>query len=426
MIDDTPAGVRARRVLHAVDRLLAPTESFIAQRLRGDAYEASVVTWNRIENGLPVACPSICLPLDEEPPGERRWTRLPGELGRRLQAKLDLLHILRTRAPDVVHAHYGLTALRVVPACQLFGIPLVVSFYGFDASSALSDPGIRRGYRQLFSTDALLTAEGPALARRLVSIGARRENVRLLPLSLPRWALGPPARESPFDSPVLCLLQVARFVEKKGIDTTLRAVAGALGQGARVRLSLVGDGPLLAEVEEAIKELRLERDVSLTGSVRPEELPVLFSRAHALIQPSRTARNGDTEGGAPAVVSEAQAQGLPVLATNHADLPTIVKHGKTGLLSDEGDEPGLTHNLLRLARDRDLARALGEAARSRALRRHDPETLLKLQERLYARSQWRKPARVTPGVLAFGRLAFRYAWDTLLTPPPADEPSRQS
>ena len=53
------------------------------------------------------------------------------------------------------------------------------------------------------------------------------------------------------------------------------------------------------------------------------------------LQPSQTASNGDMEGGAPVSLLEAQAAKIPVVATRHADIPTYVLDGKTGLLAQE-------------------------------------------------------------------------------------------
>jgi glycosyltransferase involved in cell wall biosynthesis len=121
--------------------------------------------------------------------------------------------------------------------------------------------------------------------------------------------------------------------------------------------------------------------VSFAGARPHSELAAAFSRADALLQPSRTTAEGDTEGGHPAVVLEAQAQGLPVVATTHADLPFVVQDGVTGLLVSEGDLSGLAaalNNLWSLDRIR-----MGTLARARALRRHAPRKVKHLQDRIY-------------------------------------------
>jgi colanic acid/amylovoran biosynthesis glycosyltransferase len=85
-----------------------------------------------------------------------------------------------------------------------------------------------------------------------------------------------------------------------------------------------------------------------------------------VMAPSVTTENGDTEGGAPVVVIEAQAAGLPVVGTTHCDIPSIVVHNKTGLLCAERDIDALTNNLALLVSDPERMEKFGNAARIHA------------------------------------------------------------
>ncbi|MFW9825573.1 MAG: glycosyltransferase, partial [Candidatus Thorarchaeota archaeon] len=76
--------------------------------------------------------------------------------------------------------------------------------------------------------------------------------------------------------------------------------------------------------------------------------PVLMKEAYShdiFISPSVTAHDGDTEGGAPVTIIEMAAMGIPVVSTNHCDIPEIIKDGETGFLSDERDVNGLAKKL---------------------------------------------------------------------------------
>ncbi len=68
-------------------------------------------------------------------------------------------------------------------------------------------------------------------------------------------------------------------------------------------------------------------------------------KAHIYLQPSVTAQNGDSEGGAPTTLLEAQASGVPVLSTYHADIPEVVVNGKSGFLVPERDSNALAERL---------------------------------------------------------------------------------
>ena len=61
-----------------------------------------------------------------------------------------------------------------------------------------------------------------------------------------------------------------------------------------------------------------------------------------------TAANGDGEGGAPVILLDAQASGMPIVASTHADIPEYVRDGKSGLLAGERDVEGISERILHL------------------------------------------------------------------------------
>ena len=201
-----------------------------------------------------------------------------------------MLRLLLGAKPDVVHAHFGTIGAGVAPFCRALGIPLVVSFYGFDLAIDPADLKLQRAYAKMFRHGAVFTAEGPALARRLVELGAPAKRVRLLPLSLPAWAMEPPPPRAPRQAGRLRLFQVARFVEKKGVDLSLAAVAGARARGVDVELTLAGGGPLEEELRALTAELRIEDLVRFIEIMfGNDDLSTLLAGCDALI-PAPAAR----------------------------------------------------------------------------------------------------------------------------------------
>lgn len=369
----------AARVLHVVGSALSRSETFIWRQLHGARYEPSLLSWSRVADGLPIPCPTVIIGS-----GRTSWLGRRFGLAARALRQLDTSRAVWRSGADVVHAHFGNTGARIRVHCSVLRKPLVVSFYGFDVGQVSRDARALRAYARLCRSVSAITAEGPVLARRLIGLGAREDSVKLLPLSLPSWALGTPERIVGVHADGLRLVQVARFVEKKGVDTTLRALALAQRQGASASLDLVGDGPLRAELEGLTRELGLGGSVRWHGFIGADGLPPILARAHALIQPSRTASDGDTEGGHPTVIIEAQASGLPALATRHADIPSVVADGKTGILVDEDAPPeALAAAIVTAHGNREQLAAMGENARAHVLRRHHPERLLRLRERIY-------------------------------------------
>ena len=154
------------------------------------------------------------------------------------------------------------------------------------------------------------------------------------------------------------LLAVAQLIRAKGIDVAVRALA-RLPEPAE--LWVVGDGDQLAALEALAGELGVRgrvRFLGLQSRVEP-----YMQAADALVCPSRWAE------AAGLVNIEAQACGLPVLASRIGGIPEYVMDGRTGLLFPPGDDAALAAAARRLTDDPGRRRDMGRAARELAVGR---------------------------------------------------------
>jgi glycosyltransferase involved in cell wall biosynthesis len=209
----------------------------------------------------------------------------------------------------------------------------------------------RRWRRLQQDARAFLCVSG-FVRRRLQERGVRDEllSVHHLGVEMPPM----PAEAPPNSDRVLC---VGRFVAKKGFTDAIAALRLARAGGAALEMDVIGDGPLRPELEAAAQGL----PVRFLGWRTPEQVARAMEEAFALLAPSRVAGSGDSEG-LPTVVLEAQARGLPVVATRHAGIPEAVQDDTTGLLAAEGDVPALAAALGRLACEPALRARLRQAA----------------------------------------------------------------
>ncbi|MEY2517429.1 MAG: hypothetical protein QOJ89_4787, partial [bacterium] len=153
------------------------------------------------------------------------------------------------------------------------------------------------------------------------------------------------------------VLAVGRLVEKKGFDVLVDAVA----QTDDVRVRILGDGPLRAELARRIEAS--SAPVELLGSRPPAEVLAAMQDADVLAMPCVVARDGDRDS-MPVVVKEAMAMGLLVVASDEVGLPECVLK-PWGFLAAPGDADALAGALrAALALGPDERRAAGEAARA--------------------------------------------------------------
>ena len=77
----------------------------------------------------------------------------------------------------------------------------------------------------------------------------------------------------------------------------------------------------------------------------------------------RKHEDGDTEGGAPVTLLEAQASGMPVVSTLHADIPEVVPNHQSGFLVPERDAPAIADRVIYLIKNHTLWAKLGSSGR---------------------------------------------------------------
>jgi colanic acid/amylovoran biosynthesis glycosyltransferase len=169
----------------------------------------------------------------------------------------------------------------------------------------------------------------------------------------------------PRPGPTVKLLTAARFVEKKGYPTLLRAVALLKGRGLPVSLTAIGYGPLKDSIRDMARQLGLEAHVTIVDTSAHRGFSSLYSCALAahdiFVLPSTVARNGDDEGGPALTLVMAQAAGLPVVCTRFTGSERSVIDGETGLFCRPDDPEALAERLSFLISRPHLWRSLGEA-----------------------------------------------------------------
>ncbi len=151
-------------------------------------------------------------------------------------------------------------------------------------------------------------------------------------------------------------LFVGRLVSYKGLDILLEAVSGTA-----LRMVLVGDGPLRAELAAEVERRALGGQVVLAGEVSESDLPAYFQAADYFVLPSTS----PAEMFGVAMV-EAMACGKPVISTAlSSGVREVNVDGVTGLVVAPAHHEQLRAAMQRLVGDEDLRRKLGSAGRRR-------------------------------------------------------------
>jgi colanic acid/amylovoran biosynthesis glycosyltransferase len=273
-----------------------------------------------------------------------------------------LKRFLRRNNVSAVFSQYLVAGATVQSVVGSLGLRHVVRGHGFDLSSSIDEASWRRRYR-LLEQSAAIVVPTPYQEERLRAIGLRNVAIRSQPYGI--------------DLPMTCdkrrnggdlirVVSAGRMVEKKAPLIALQAFFAAADVCSDLRITMVGDGPLRAQVQELCERHPLGKKVSMVGALSHEETLRHIVEADIFLQHSVTdPRTGDQEG-APVAILEAMARGVPVISTRHSGIPYLVEEGATGLLSAEGDAVAMADNIISLAKNRGLRHRMGDAGRKSA------------------------------------------------------------
>jgi colanic acid/amylovoran biosynthesis glycosyltransferase len=379
----TPVQSSDRRVAVFRESFLPLSETFIRDHLLNlPSWAPTMITMRRVRDGLDA--PGV--PVRNAGADARLTARVKrgiarrAGLGSRLHAEISLSDALRAARAQVVHAHFGPDGALIRRPARRLGLPLVVTFHGYDATTYPEILGrTPRGARLVSDWDALMADADAIIAvsgfvrEELIRRGAQAERIHVIPCGVNTSAL--PWSLPPDDGG---LAFVGRLVEKKGAADLLHAAA-ALPDPVPVRI--LGDGPLRADLEALAERLGVE--AQFLGAVDSGQVRAAIERSTLVVMPSRRASDGDCEG-LPVVSLEASALGRPVVAYAHSGLVESVISGETGRLTPEGDVAGLTTHIKELLGDREERNRLSRNARRHVEAHFELSTCLQRIEDVYA------------------------------------------
>lgn len=232
--------------------------------------------------------------------------------------------------PKVLHAHFGAQGeyLATLRRHGLIEQPLVVSLHGFDVTRPAA--GSAPGYVHLFTQASRIVVTSHFMSGMVERLGCAPDKIARIPIGIHVERFEWRARQWRADEE-LRILTVARLVPQKGIDRGIRAVAALAAVGVKVRYSIIGDGPARSELVAAAQACGIAERVQFLGALPRHEVLEQLRRHHVFLFPCTKVAAGDEEGQG-IVLQEAQACGLPIVATRHGGIPESVDEGHSALI----------------------------------------------------------------------------------------------
>ncbi len=351
----------------------------LINHLPADRWRHAVVSLTDIDPAFAarIRTPGVALHALHKPPGQgfKQWPALA--------------RLFRQLRPAIVHTR-NLAALEAQLPAWWAGVPgRVHGEHGRDTEdpdgTSRKHQWMRRAYRPFVQHTIALGRELADYCRQRIGIPPTRLHTIYNGVDTGRFVVAPGARPpiagSPFNDPALWLVgTVGRMQTVKAQPVLARAFVRALQQQPalrdRLRLVMVGDGPLRAECEAVLQQAGLSDRAWFAGE--RGDVPDVMRGLDCFVLPSLAEGISNT-------ILEAMASGLPVLATAVGANGELVAAGETGLLVPAGDVPALADGLLRLAGDPAAAAAMGQAGRRRVEQRFSLESMVAAYDGVYRR-----------------------------------------
>lgn len=250
--------------------------------------------------------------------------------------------IIRAEKVDIVHARSRVPALIAYFACRRTGVDFLTTCHGYYSRNIFS---------HVMGWGKLVIVISEIIGRHMIEhFGVQPQNIRLIHRSVDLDKFHFRAR-LPGQSSFMVTI-VGRITPLKGHTFFLKAMARVMRQLPYVRARIIGDAPAH---KQAYKEslLLLARRLGIQDKVEfmgnRSDIPSLLAESDALVLSTVTQEAFGR------VIIEAQAVGVPVVATKVGGVVDIVEHEKTGLLVLPEDADALAAAVLRLINDRKLA-----------------------------------------------------------------------
>ena len=274
-----------------------------------------------------------------------------------------LVEIIKKEEIDIVHAHSRVPAWIAYFASRKTNKVFITTCYGYYKKHPFS-------YVMGWGRRVIVLSN--VIARHMIDdFGIPHERLRLIPPSvdLGRFKYTSPdkKRKDEFNVGI-----IARFTPTKGHLHFIKAMAYVARSLPRLKIWIIGDAPRSKEVykeqvQVLVKRLGLWHCTQFLSNQR--DIPAILANLDLLVLATTSYEAFGR------IIIEAQACGVPVLATRVGGVIDIIEEGKTGLLLPPGDPASIAQGTIKIFKDIGLSRILAENAYKKVKEKYNIELM---------------------------------------------------
>ena len=265
-----------------------------------------------------------------------------------IKDEADLVEKINEFKINMMHTHfvYPACTLLTFPAAEKTGVPFTVCAHAVDIFHKKNDKRNKIGeigrneyckrvfIPGKFHYDYLSQRGVPEEKLMFVRQATKYEIDEEINQDLPR-----------FKRDIKNVITIARFVEKKGIDTLIDAAK--ILEKEDLVFRIYGYGPLENDLQKQVKKLNLN-NVVFEGSIHGNDaLKKVYEDGDIFALPCRVASTGDMDG-MPTVLMEAMAYGIPIVTTNVSVIPDFILNNYSGFIVNPDEPQALAEQIKRV------------------------------------------------------------------------------
>ena len=267
-------------------------------------------------------------------------TRIGGTIWALLTLILVRNYIHRYGKPDVIHAHFGMWAgyaANLVYKC--YGIPYVVTEHASSINGGKVTPQQAEILKTAYRNAKKVICVGTLLKKSLSPYLDHPDKAVVIPNFVDVSTFSPSNHQTEKEKK-FTFVSIGNLSKRKGFEELILAFHQSFSDRPHVSLVIAGDGEEATNLQNKIKELHLERQVTLAGRLPREEVAQLLSGCDAFVLASYAETFG-------IVFIEAMATGMPAIGTICGGPEDIITP-ESGYLIQPGDVKTLSDKMCQL------------------------------------------------------------------------------
>ncbi|CAJ36730.1 glycosyltransferase (group 1) [Methanocella arvoryzae MRE50] len=266
---------------------------------------------------------------------------------------LEIRKIVKSFNPDIIHfTSFHFILILLVPFFKKYRI--VVTAHDVDAHQGTDNFFYKFVLDQYLKLGDLLITHGKNLKDRLVEKGFDESKIFILPHGDYSFFLNYSVEKNSSVENRDTLLFFGRILKYKGLNYLLESLKLVIQEHPDVKLIVAGKGNM-DEYRDLVQSFKAENLDIHNYFIEDKDVPSYFSMADIVVLPY-------IEASQTGIIPIAYAFSKPVIATNVGSIPEVVDNGITGILVPPKDEKALAVAILRLLKDKQLAKELGTNA----------------------------------------------------------------